>query len=227
MTRLRKSALIALLIVLAVGIYVFTGNIWPTKEVAGNGTQDSSLSAEVGERGLVDAPGQPKSSDADLPAGAVERPPIANDQPQRAYLNAESALLNEMGGNQGMNVRAVASLLKSDQFTQFMDQLALEGGGSSLARDITDLYSLSAQEANNASGNALDVRISCGVATCAIAANAPTAEAFDEWFKSFASNPDAPPHAAGRYDKSLENGLTEYRVIFSSDPTRSSVIMRR
>lgn len=227
MTRLGKSGLITFLIVItmsAAGIYAYLNKSATTEEATSSAAQKSPPIPASTERSSAGASSQSRPDAVNLPSSAVDR---VSSPPPRTYLNVESGLLNEMGGNQGMNVRVVTSLLKGDQFNQFMDQLTKEGGGSQLAQELTELYSRSAQEASTASGKTLDVKISCGTATCALVAGASTKEEFDEWFKFFAANPDAPPHAAGRYDKVLENGLTEYRVIFSSDPTRNSVIMRR
>jgi hypothetical protein len=172
------------------------------------------------------------SSVGTLPA-TPEAPPPAPSAPSESipapprHLAAEAGLLAELDGQQGLDVQAVTALIKGDRFSDFMDELAHEAATSPLALDITDLYTQSAAESNAAAGDELTVRVVCGMTVCGVSATAPSKDAFDVWFQAFIGNPAAPPYGAGRHDKISASGVTEYRVVFSTDQERQHVIMPR
>lgn len=139
-------------------------------------------------------------------------------------LNSEKSLVAEMEGAQGVDVRASTALMMGNKFDDFMERLSQESSGAPLARDITDLYARAAGEANLGVDNAVSIKIACGMVVCGVSATAPTKDAFETWFKAFVENQTARPHAAGRYDRVLENGSVEYRILFSSDPQKDQVI---
>src|SRR5690606_462383 len=136
------------------------------------------------------------------PAGT----PADDPAPPRTHLTAESGLLADAAGLQGVNLRTSASLLKGNRFAEFIDALALEGANSPLAVDLTDLYARSAAEANVTVDNALDLQLACGMSVCALSASAPSKDVFDTWFKAFLENPTARHFGIGRHDRILEDG---------------------
>ncbi|MEO8010725.1 MAG: hypothetical protein ABI650_03670 [Dokdonella sp.] len=140
------------------------------------------------------------------------------------HLQSEMTMLADVEGRQGMNVRSTGLLMRSNQFSEFMDQLGREAKGSPLALDLADLYTRSANEANATVDNALALRVVCGMSICVLSATAPSKEVFDAWFAAFLDSPSARHYSAGRHDKLLDDGTVEYRVVFSNDPDRRSAI---
>ncbi|MBO9662981.1 hypothetical protein [Dokdonella sp.] len=199
----------------------------------------STLPAQKIDRG-VDAPRSTVFSDEQVIP--VEKEPAnisgqANDEgggssirkapankPAALILNSEKSLVAEIDGNQGIDVRVSTSLMMGKKFGDFMERLSLESSSVPLARDITDLYTHAADEANAAVDNSININIACGMVVCGVSATAPTKDAFEAWFKAFVENQSARPNAAGRYDMVLDNGSVEYRIIFSTDPQKNQVI---
>lgn len=184
------------------------------------------LAAPAGEPRPVRTPSEAAGTAADsTPATAPPSPAVPARTAPPAYLKAETALLAEADGHQGLDVRAVTDLTRGDRFSNFMDRLADEAASSSLALDLTELYAQSAAEANAAGGDQLTVRLVCGMTVCAVSATAPSKDVFDAWFELFITNPAAVPYGLGRHDKVTANGTLEHRIVFSTDQQRQHVIM--
>lgn len=158
-------------------------------------------------------------------AAIAKRGRFADPSAVRTHLPAEADFLVSVNGLQGVNLRATGLLLKSEDFNDFLDQLSAEAAGSPLARDLTDLYARSAAVANSHVGDALALRLACGMNVCGLAATGVSKAQFEEWFVSFMANPDARHYGVGRHDKILEDGTVEYRLVFSNDPARNASIM--
>ncbi len=125
-----------------------------------------------------------------------------------------------------MDVRAGTSLMVGDGFDDLMEHLSIESLGIPLARDVTDLYARAAEEASRGGDDSINMNITCGMVVCGVSATAATQDAFEAWFRAFVENQSAPPNALGRYDKILDNGSVEHRMIFSTDPQKNQVVAR-
>lgn len=227
MRRVHKLTFSAILVAVAfvAGIFIFMNR--PKAPVvsvdrganAPRSTDYSSSRIDSVKKESIGNPGQSSRKDGEAfgnkaPASKVDA----------SILNSEKSLVAEFEGNQGVDVKTSASLMIGDNFHDFMERLSLESSGVPLARDITDLYTRAAAEANSNVDNEVNINVVCGMVVCGISATAPTKDVFEAWFKLFAESQTARPHAAGRYDKILDNGSVEYRIIFSNDPQRKMSI---
>lgn len=166
-----------------------------------------------------------------VPSDASGTTALTKSQPkpeaERLVLPSEIVFLADNGKMKGLDARSSINAMKGNEFGKFMDQLESEATGSSLASDITHLYTQSANETNAIVDNSVTTRIVCGMNICALSATAPSKEVFDAWNTAFLHNSSATPYSSGRYDKVLKNGAVEYRIIFTTDPERNASIMRR
>lgn len=236
MANMKKSYRIVLalvLITLFAGIVLFISK--PTQPLA---TEDSEKTLSESSDSVIKSDVGPVKKELQGEAVAVgikagggkdsgSKKAVATSAPEKMYFEAEKFLFVDRGDAKGMNVKTVTSLIKGNNFDNFMDSLAKESSGSTLALDITNLYSLSAQNANQGVDNAVNYRVVCGLVVCGISANSPTKDVFDAWFMEFVKSKAAPPYASGRYDFVNDNGMVEYRIVFSSDSQRNRSIMQK
>ena len=159
-----------------------------------------------------------------LERSLATRGEISEDNDVSRVLASEEPLVANIGEAQGVDIRTSIHLMMGSEFDGFIERLSIESASSPLARDITDLYSRSAAEANAVVDNKLDVSMACGTVVCGLAATAPTKDTFDAWFKVFTESQSAPAYAAGRYDMLLDDGRVQYRMIFSTDPENTASI---
>lgn len=217
------------LIVLVASVFLFVGKPTPPSV-----TEDSEKTSSESSYSVVDNVAQNVKieSQDDAVMAAVIKPKSGSKKtaatmaPEKAYLEAETSLFVDRGDAQGMNVKTAGELMKGNNFHNFMDSLTKQSSGSTQALDITNLYGLSAQNANHDVNNAVNYRVACGLIVCGISANSPTKDDFDAWFAAFIRNKSSPPYALGRYDVVNDNGIVEYRMVFSSDPQRNRSIMK-
>ena len=226
MKKIHKLILPILLGATAAGVFIFINR--PTLSGAMVDREVPISRSAVGPNNQLDPINKnPKNASAQKRdedgKALVKRAPESN--PVALILRSEKSLVTEVEGNPGVDARASTSLMVGNQFHDFMEHLSLESTSTPLAQDITNLYSNAAAEANSSVDGKVNVKIACGMVVCGVSATAPTREAFDAWFEAFTKNKSAPPYAAGRFDKTLDDGSTEYRLIFSTDPQKNSVIM--
>jgi hypothetical protein len=223
--KLTFPALLAAVFTMA-GIFIFMHRSAPSEATTDRET-NASRSVANSNKQTTSAQKEPLSisGQANGGDGGSSAKKVSANKPIALILNSEKSLVADIEGTQGVDVRASASLMAGKKFDDFMKRLSLESESAPLARDITDLYTRSADEANSNVDNVVDINVACGMVVCGISATAPTKDAFEAWYKAFLENQSAPPQAAGRYDKTIEDGSVEYRIIFSTDPERKGVMM--
>lgn len=164
----------------------------------------------------------PTASNPIAPHPAASQPTPVAPPVEPEQLGVEYAYLYP----EGLNVGSTGKLLKGDDFDRALDQLVEQGARSAQVADIAELYRSSAQAASDEV--APDVRIRrlvCGMKICFLAASAASTESFDVWLDAFRENPVARVYAGGRHDKTFDNGVIEYRMVFSTDPEQRSAVI--
>lgn len=131
----------------------------------------------------------------------------------KPMLSAERSVV-EPGG---LSVRKIASLMKSNDFEKFLEDLRTEAATDPLAQDLTAAEKKKLERDFNGRANIRS--FACGLSICAgVIELGDTPAVFDEFAKNFL---DSGPATASllNYRVDLGNGQFEERFIISADPS--------
>lgn len=168
---------------------------------------------------LLSSRSAPQSADVH-----VTREPATQAQMDSArfsrYLPTERRLVE----NNYLNNETTQDILLSAQFDEFVRKMRDEMMANTDAKDVAELYiGLIQSDVADMQGLTMG-QFACGAALCVGSINVDGDNSrWDQWMKKFDGNQNAPTYVFVDTPIDLGNGVTQHRIVFSTDPESNSV----
>lgn len=117
-----------------------------------------------------------------------------------------------------MDVDAVRTAMKSDNFDALLDRFEEQIQTDVLAMEMSSLYRTALQQ-HAAEFNLDPGRAACGIRFCTGSVMSSDPATWEQMTTALIGSDDFPLYLFGSHDRLLDSGQTEHRFIFSIDPT--------
>ena len=183
-----------------------------TSVTSARNTDDGTLALQTPNASAVSRSGPVKP-------GRTVRNQIDVALPKR-FLPAESQLI----AKDQLNQDAAQRILRSPRFDDFVRKMRDEMMANTAARDVGDLYiGAIRNNLNEMPGLTLE-DFACGATICVgsieSAAENPV---WDQWMKKFDDDSSVPTYVFVEAPVDLSGGVTQHRIVFSTDPDSNAV----